>query len=101
MVKLIALYTKPDDTDAFKRQYLNEHVPLAQKMPGLRKCELCWVTGSPGGEPRYHLVASLYFDSLADLKAAMKSPEGMAAAKNIMGFAGKLIHMMIADVAEC
>jgi uncharacterized protein (TIGR02118 family) len=98
MVKLIAVYQKAENTAAFEEHYRNVHLPLAKKMPGLRKCELGWVSGSPGGEPRYHLVAELYFDDKAALKAALMSPEGAAAAKDVMGFAGKLIHMMIANV---
>ena len=98
MVKLIAVYAKPDDVAAFEKHYREVHLPLARKMPGLKKCELAWVRGSPGGEARYHLVAELYFEDRAALKAALGSPEGAAAAKDVMGFAGKIIHMMIAEV---
>lgn len=69
-------------------------MPLAMKMPGLKKCELGWVRGSPGGEARYHLVAELYFEDKAAAGGGAGSPE--AAAKDVMGFAGKIIHM-IAD----
>jgi uncharacterized protein (TIGR02118 family) len=98
MVKLVALYATPEDKAAFEQHYRNVHLPLASRMPGLRKCELGWVKGSPGGEPRYHLVAELYFDDMAALKAALKSPEGAAAAKDVMGFAGKIIHMLMVEV---
>lgn len=99
MVKLIALYTKPDDAVAFNRHYRETHMPLAMKMPGLRKCELGVIkSAAGGGEPRYFLQAELYFDDQAALDAAMKSPEGKAAAKDVMGFAGKLLHMMVAEV---
>ncbi|MBL8877833.1 MAG: EthD family reductase [Phycisphaerales bacterium] len=99
MVKLIALYQKPADAEAFNNHYRTVHMPLANKMPGLRRCELGWVTGSPGGEARYHLVAELYFDSLDALNAAMKSPEGKAAAKDLMSFAGSIVHLMVADAS--
>lgn len=98
MVKLIAIYAPPEDPADFRTKYLETHLPLAKKIPGLRKCELGWVTGSPMGQPRYHLVAELYFDSMEDLKAGLASPEGTAAGKNIMSFAGKIIHMMFATV---
>ncbi len=100
MVKLIALYSKPADVAAFENHYYNVHVPLAEKMPGLRKMVLGKVSGAPGGEPRYHLVAELYFDNAEALTAAMKSPEGRAAAKDVMSFAGNLVHMMFAEVSE-
>jgi uncharacterized protein (TIGR02118 family) len=98
MVKLIALYSRPEDPAAFDRHYRDVHTPLAAKMPGLRKLELLPVTGSPMGEARYHLVAQMTFDSLEDARAALKSPEGMAAGKDLMGFAGKLVHLMFANV---
>lgn len=97
MYKLIAMYAKPENVDAFNAHYREIHAPLAMKMPGLKKCELGWVRGSPGGEARYHLVAELYFDSKEALNAAMGSAEGKAAAKDLMGFAGKLVHLMVAD----
>ena len=100
MVKLIALYQKPADVEAFNQHYRNVHIPLANKMPGLRRCELGWVTGAPGGEARYHLVAELYFDDMEALNAAMKSPEGKAAAKDLMSFAGPIVHLMVADAAQ-
>ncbi|MFN0137225.1 MAG: EthD family reductase [Phycisphaerae bacterium] len=97
MFKLIALYSKAEDVVAFEKHYREVHAPLAMKMPGLKKCELNWVKGSPGGEARYHLIAELYFEDKAALKAAMSSPEGMAAAKDLMGFAGKIVHLVTAE----
>lgn len=98
MVKLIAIYSKPEDLAAFDRHYREVHTPLARKMPGLQKLEVSAIRASPMGEPRYHLMAEMYFADRAALDAAMASPEGRAAGKDLMGFAGKLVHMMIADV---
>lgn len=98
MVKLVALYTKPDDVAAFEKHYVEIHSPLAKKMPGLKKVEISHMTGSPGGEPKFYLMAELYFDTKEAMMAAMGSPEGKAAAKDVMGFAGKYIHMMFANV---
>ena len=98
MVKLIALYRKPADVTAFEQHYREMHTPLAKKMPGLRKMEVARCFGSPGGEPKFYLVAEMYFDSKEALMAALGSPEGKAAGKDVMGFAGDLIHMMFAEV---
>lgn len=98
MTKLIALYSRPENTADFDHHYFNEHTPLAAKMPGLRKMEVSRIVGAPGGEPRYYLQAELYFDDMAALSAAMKSDEGKAAARNLMGFAGKVVHMMFGEV---
>ncbi len=99
MVKLIALYKKPADVSAFETHYNEIHTPLAKKMPGLKKMEVCHFTGSPGGEAKFYMMAELYFDTKEAMTSALGSPEGKAAAKDVMSFAGDLIHMMFADVA--
>ena len=100
MVKLVALYKKPSDVDAFETHYREIHSPLARKMPGLKKLEVSHMTGSPGGDPKFHMMAELYFDSMNDMMAALGSEEGKAAAKDVMSFAGDIIHMMFAKIDE-
>ncbi len=100
MVKLVALYRKPADVAAFESHYREIHAPLAKKMPGLRKLEVSHFTGSPGGEPKFYMMAELSFDTKEAMMAALSSPEGKAAAKDVMSFAGDIIHMMFADVTE-
>lgn len=100
MVKLIALYKVPANVAEFNDHYFNTHVPLAMKMPGLKKVEVSHITGSPMGKAEYHLMAELYFDNKEALDAAMSSPEGKASAKNLMGFAKEVVYMMFADVEE-
>ena len=100
MVKLVAMYKHPSDKNRFDDHYKNVHAPLARKMPGLRKLEVSRCFGSPTGEPRYYLMAEMYFDDPEAMFAALKSEEGKTAAKDVMGFAGDLIHMMFATVEE-
>ncbi len=98
MVKFVALYRKPTDVDAFERHYREIHAPLAKRIPGLVKLEVSHMTGSPGGEPRYHMMAELYFDSKDAMMAGLNSEEGKAAAEDVVSFAGDIIHMMFANV---
>lgn len=100
VVKLVALYRHPEDAGDFDRRYFDDHLPLAQRMPGLRRVEISRVVGAPAGEPAYYLMAELYFDDRAALDAAMASEEGRAAAKNLMGFAGQLVRFLIAEVVQ-
>lgn len=100
MVKLIAMYKKPYNTEEFDRRYFQEHVPLASKMPGLRRVEISRVLGAPQGEADYYLMAEMYFEDMESLKAAMGSPEGKAAAKDLMNFARDIVSMMFAEVEE-
>jgi len=98
VVKLIALYTKPENPGDFDKHYHEVHVPLVQKVPGLRRIELSKINGGPMGEARYYLMAEMYFDNAEAMATAMKSPEMKAAGKDVMSFAGKLVHMMFAEV---
>jgi uncharacterized protein (TIGR02118 family) len=36
-VKLVALYTQPDDVDGFDDHYLGVHGPLVEQLPGLER----------------------------------------------------------------
>jgi len=98
MVKLIALYKKPADVAAFEEHYREIHTPLAKKMPGLKRLEVSRMTGAPGGDAKFHLMAEMYFDNQESMMAALRSPEGKAAAQDVMSFAGDIIHMMFAGV---
>ncbi len=98
MVKLVALYKKPADVEAFEKHYNEVHAPLARKMPGLQKMEVSHMFGSPGGEPKFYMTAEMYFESKELMFAALGSEAGKAAAKDVMSFAGDIIHMMFANV---
>jgi uncharacterized protein (TIGR02118 family) len=99
MVKLVAVYRKPDDVAAFDKHYFETHLPLATKMPGLIKSEIEKGVGSPMPDLEVpHLAAHMYFQDMAALKAALASPEGKAAGKDLMGFAGKYVRMFFTEV---
>ncbi|GAX89286.1 EthD family reductase [Effusibacillus lacus] len=97
MVKLVAIYRKPENVKEFDEHYHNVHAPLAAKMPGLVKLEVNKVYGTPMGESDLHLIAEMYFETKEALANALSSPEGRAAGKDLMGFAGKLVSMHFAE----
>lgn len=98
MVKLVAIYRKPEDVEAFDQHYSQVHAPLAEKMPGLLKLEVSRIYGAPMGESNLHLIAEMYFESKEALNDALSSAEGHAAGKDLAGFAGKLVSMHFAEV---
>lgn len=88
MAKLIVMYRTPADPAAFDAYYFGKHVAVARKLPGLRSYEVSrGGIGTPAGPSGFHLVAILTFDSMADIEAAMASPEGQAAAADVARFA--------------
>jgi len=100
MIKLIALYKKPADVEAFEEHYANVHLPLVEKIPGLRKTELSRISGAPRGEAPYYLMYEMYFDDMETYNRAMASDENKAAGRDLMSFAKDIVTMMIADAYE-
>ncbi|HEY3035020.1 MAG TPA: EthD family reductase [Streptosporangiaceae bacterium] len=80
-VKLVVLYTKPEDTDAFDRHYFDIHLPLVHKIPGLRRAETGrFIDVLGGGEQSFYRVAELYFPDQATMDAGIASDQGKATA---------------------
>ena len=97
MAQVLVLYNQPAAPPAFDRYYHEKHIPLARKIPGLRGYV---ISSSPvqalaGSAP--YLVAILNFDSMADLSAALASPEGQAAAADLPNFASGGATLLIYD----
>ena len=98
--KLVAVYSQPENPAEFDKKYFGEHVPLVEKMPGLKNVSVVKLQKNlMGADVPYYMIAELAFDDVNALKAALASPEGKAAGANIMGFAGKYVQMFIAE--EC
>ena len=98
MAKLFAIYQQPVDTAAFDDHYFSKHVPLAKTLPGLRSYEVTQgdVMGAAGKHGAY-LVASLEFDSMAAIQAAMASPQGQATSADLANFAGAGVDLMMSE----
>lgn len=101
MIKLIALYKKPEDReqlDEFNKHYYEIHMPLVQKTPGLLKSELAIISPAPGLDSKYHLITEMYYEDMDSFNAGMASAEGKAAFKDLMGFAKQYVEMLIGEV---
>ncbi|WP_189302842.1 EthD family reductase [Streptomyces albospinus] len=77
--RFIALYETPADPSAFDRHYRDIHIPLARRLPGLRRYTLGRDVVAVRGEP-YYLVAEWEWDTMEELRTAFASPEGRATA---------------------
>lgn len=81
VAQMIVIYKTPRNPAGFDRHYLEVQVPLARRLPGLRRLETsCGPVISLHGASDVHLVATLHFDSLADIGAAVMSERGRACA---------------------
>jgi uncharacterized protein (TIGR02118 family) len=100
-VKLVVLYTQPEDAERFDAHYLGIHGPLVEKIPGLLRWEGARIVGAPdGGDQTYHRVAELYFTDPAALQAALATEQGKATAGDYQQIAPAGSRMFVAAVDD-
>lgn len=100
-VKLVVLYTHPDDPDAFDRHYFATHMPLVDRIPGLQRAETArFVAAADSGEQAYYRSAELYFADQGALEAAFGSEEGKATAADYQNIAPPGSKMFVAAVDD-
>jgi uncharacterized protein (TIGR02118 family) len=76
-VKLVVIYPRPKDLDAFEKVYTDDHVPLAvAKLAGKTKIVATKILGSPQGTPPFYRIAEIHFASIQDLEACTASDGG-------------------------
>jgi uncharacterized protein (TIGR02118 family) len=76
-VKLIVMYPRPKNIEAFEKVYQKEHVPMAvEKLAGKTKIVASEVLGSPQGAAPFHRIVKVYFPSKRALEACAASEGG-------------------------
>jgi uncharacterized protein (TIGR02118 family) len=75
--KMMVMYPRPKDIDAFEKLYQTEHVPMAVKnLAGKTKFVATKITASPQGTPPFYRIAEVHFPSMAALQACAASEGG-------------------------
>ena len=101
LADLVVLYKTPKDPAAFDKYYFETHIPLAKTIPGLRKYRVTkGPVATPAGPSPLHLIATLSFDSMADIAKAFASAEGQATAADVPKFASGGVDMHFAETTE-
>jgi uncharacterized protein (TIGR02118 family) len=101
MAHVVVMYKTPKDAAAFDKYYVETHIPIAKKIPGLKKYEVSQgPVATPAGPSAYHLIATLYFDNMAAVQAAFGSAEGKTAAADVQKFATGGADMLLFDNRE-
>jgi uncharacterized protein (TIGR02118 family) len=101
MAEVVVLYKTPKDPAAFDKYYAATHIPLAKKMPGLRKYQVSQgPVATPAGPSAIHLIATLTFDSIEAVQKAFGSTEGEATAADLPKFASGGADILIFDTKD-
>lgn len=101
MAQMVVIYKTPKDPAAFDKHYFGTHLPLAKKLPGLRKYEVSrGPVQIPAGPSNFYLVATLHFDDMAAIQEAVMSAEGQAATADVQTFTTESPYVLLFDSRE-
>jgi uncharacterized protein (TIGR02118 family) len=101
MVRVLVLYNKPEDAQAFEQHYRDVHLPLVKTLPGLQRYTVSRNILPADESASYYLVAELDWTDMAALQRAFQSPEGQAIGQDIANNLARLspgIRTMIYEV---
>jgi uncharacterized protein (TIGR02118 family) len=70
-VKVVALWSQPQDVEGFEKDYDGSHIALVAKLPGLKGAIASEALDGP-----YYRMAELLFDDVDKLQAALGSSDG-------------------------
>src|SRR5437763_16975584 len=101
-VKLVVLYTKPEDTDAFDRHYFDIHLPLVHMIPGLRRAETGrFIDVLDGAEQTFYRAPELHFPDQATRDAGIAADQGKATAADYPKIAPPVPRMFVDSLHGC
>jgi uncharacterized protein (TIGR02118 family) len=76
-VKIVVIYPRPHDEEAFEKAYKDEHLPLAEaKLKGMTRLVATKVLNSPQGKVTAYRIAEVHFSSMDELKRCLESEGG-------------------------
>ncbi len=85
---LTVLYPTPDDTKAFKAYYVEKHLPLAAKLPGMIRSNYAFPDQmGPGDAP--FCIFQAYFPDARAMEAALTSEAGQKVAGDVPNYSPK------------
>ena len=87
MYKLCVIYPPQPDLAAFKSYYVEKHIPLARKIPGLQALRYSLDVQKIAGEAEVACIFEAEFADGEAFGAAMGSPEGQEVAGDVANFA--------------
>jgi len=87
MYRVTISYGQPHNPAAFDEYYQYKHLPLASQIPGLHRLAGGRCESPDGEEPAAYYLTQLSFADRAKALAALASPQGRAAAADIVNFA--------------
>ncbi len=96
MVRLIALFNRPDDPDAFDAHYRDVHLPIVRRYPKLMAIRLFKLDSVGPRQSPFYLMTEMVFESREDLDAAIASEAGRESGRDLRNFASAGVELFVA-----
>jgi uncharacterized protein (TIGR02118 family) len=98
-VKAHVHYGAPTDPAHFEDYFVSTHAAIAGRMPGARSFEYGKAVSNLDGSPTDTFwIATLTFDSMEAMQAALASPEGQATIADMSNYASGGATVTISEV---
>jgi len=98
-VNLHVHFGKQDDPERFARYYAETHAPIGRAIPGLRSFEYGRALSNLDGSPTdIFWIATLTFDDLDAMQAALTSAEGQATTSDMTNFVTGSMTVTVSEV---
>ena len=99
-MRLVALYSQPEDPAAFDAHYRDVHGPIVNRYPKMLGMRLTKADGVGGRPAAFYLMAEMRFATRAELDEALASDAGRESARDLRNFAQAGVTLFIADDAN-
>src|SRR5262249_15403190 len=101
MIRVVALHNPPVELSSYDDYYVNVHMPLVRRVPGVRNIRFRRVLrAADGGPPPVFLVSGGDFGHGAALALALASPEMAEAFADVPNFATGGVSIMICEAED-
>jgi len=95
VVRLVGLWTKPSDVDAFRREYFGQHFAALDRLENALDATI-----SPCVEGRYYQMTEVTFTNIADMEEALDSELGkqvLASAQDLADRFGVELEVLVVE----
>jgi uncharacterized protein (TIGR02118 family) len=99
MNKLVILIEPPTDPFAFDEAWPS-FLHQVEKMPGLKREATVRVSNILFGNDQIHMIHELFFETHAELQAAMTSPQGQTSGHILQKITGGRMTLLVAEHRE-
>jgi uncharacterized protein (TIGR02118 family) len=101
VIRILSLHGFPTDPAHFDSYYRDVHIPIVQRVPGVRNIRYGRVLQTADGGPAPHyIVSDVYFDDMESLQAALGSPEMAEALDDVPKFATGGVTIMFCEFED-